>query len=62
MYLVRWSTKFSSGQAIRFRQNTRNSVFFVSLKSFHLATSVANIGVDADEAEDEDVCDLSMPS
>ena len=60
-YLVRWSTKFSSGQAIRFRQNTRNSVFFVSLKSFHLATSVPNIGLANNEAEDEDVCDLSMP-
>ena len=35
--------------------------FFVSLKSFHLATSVPNIGLANNEAEDEDVCDLSMP-
>ena len=58
---MRWSTKFSSGQAIRFGQNPRDSVFSVSLKSFHLATLVPNIGLDADEAEDEDVCDFSMP-
>ena len=62
-YLVRWSTKLSTGQAIRFRQNSGNSVFFESLKSFHLATtiSLAWNNAKAQETQDEDFCGICMP-
>ena len=56
-YLMIWSTRFSIGQAIRFRQNTGDSIFSTCLVNIHLATSKIGYGNfakwDQDNAEDE---------